>query len=180
MAIILLTGRGFLHGDQGYEPGQSIKLIGRLGAADQFDDQCDFSTEIEPTTFKLTAFKDKYKVVRIRAGNRRAKSIKLSPEKDSIELIQADGKSVKGTFNLKAQDGKTWDSLSDDLRSDLAYPAIIRAAKAADEARTGEEVAYLFAFFPVKDVSNVPRQIRYTIATLGHTVTIENRPPAAE
>ena len=184
--MLLLTGMTLLawlplsRGDEGHESGQSIKMSGRLDPAASFAEQCDFSTEIEPVTFKLTSFKAKYKVVRIRVENRKGETIKLSAEKDAIELTLADGKRVKGTFDLKAQDGPVWDSLSDEMRNVLVYPLSIRAAKVGAGNRAREEVVYFFAFFPADKVPDVPRSFHYTIKSLGRTVTLEQRAVAAE
>lgn len=184
--MFLLTGMALLawlpllRGDEGHESGQSIKMSGRLDPTASFAEQCDFSTEIEPVTFKLTSFKDKYKVVRIRVENRKGETIKLSAEKDGIELVLADGKVVKGTFNLKAQDGPVWDSLSDEMRKVLAYPLSIRAAKVGDGSRAREEVINFFAFFPADKVPDVPRSFHYTIKSLGKTLTLEQRVVARE
>ncbi len=184
--MFLLTGMAvlawlpLLHGDEGHEFGQSIKMSGRLDPTARFAEQCDFSTEIEPVMFKLTSFKAKYKVVRIRVENRKSETVKMSAEKDSIELVLADGKLVKGTFNLKAQAGPVWDALSDEMRNALAYPLSIRAAKVGDGSRVREEVVYFFAFFPADKVLDVPRSFHYTIDNLGKTVTLEQRAVAKE
>lgn len=178
--IALLTWLPLSRGDGGHEPGQSIKMSSRLDPTASFAEQCDFSTELEPVTFKLTSFKDKYKVVRIRVENRKGETIKLAAEKDAIELVLSDGKVVKGTFNLQMLDGPLWDSLSDDLRNALAYPLSIRAAKVADGNRAREEVVYFFAFFPAENVPGVPRAFHYTIESLGKTLTLEERAVAKE
>lgn len=179
--MFLLTGTALLaclpllRGDEGHESGQSIKMSGRLDPTASFAEQCDFSTEIEPVTFKLTSFKARYKVVRIRVENRKGETIKMSAEKDAIELVLPDGKVVKGTFNLRAQNGPVWDSLGDEMRNVLAYPLSIRAAKVGDGSRAREEVVYFFAFFPADKVPDVPRSFQYTIESLGKTITLERR-----
>jgi hypothetical protein len=123
--------------------------------------------------FKLTWFKAKYKVVRLRVENRKGETIKTSVQKDVIELVLADGKLVEGTFNLKAHDGPVWGSLDDEMRNVLAYPLFIRAAKAREESPAREEVVYFFAFFPADKVPDVPRSFCYTIESLRKTITLE-------
>jgi hypothetical protein len=180
MAVTLLAGLVNLRADGAHEPGQSIKLIGKIDFTADFSEQCEFSTDIEPVSFRLISFKDKYKVVRIRVENRKAQSIKLSVENDSVELVMPDKKVVKGTLNLKAQDGLMWDSLDDEMRKILAYPLSIRAAKVADGGRKLQETVLFFAFFPADKVPAVPRSVRFRIESLGKTITLEQHPTAAE
>ena len=180
MGLVLLAWLPVLRADGGHEPGQSVKMTGRLDPTASFSDQCEFSTEIEPVSFKLTSFKNKYKVVRIRIENRKVQSIKLSPENDVIELVLADNSIMKGTLNLKAQDGLIWDSLDDEMRKVLAYPMSIRAARAGNGSGTLDETILFFAFFPVEKVSEVPRQLRFRIESLGKTITLEQRAVAKE
>jgi hypothetical protein len=173
--VALLAWLPLLRGEEGHETGQSIRLSGRLDPTDSFAGRCYFSAEIERIAFNLTSLNDKYKVIRIRVENEKGESIKLSVEKDGIALGFKDGQRVRGTFNLKSEDGPVWDSLSDEMRSALAYPLSIRAAKVGDASRT-REVVHFFAFFPADKVTDVPNSLDYTIESLGKTITLTGPP----
>src|SRR6267142_1664362 len=95
VGMTLLVCLPLLRGDEGHEQGQSITMSARLDPTASVAERCDFSTEFEPVTFKLTSFKAKYKVVRIRVENRKGETIKLSAAKDGIELVFKDGEPVK-------------------------------------------------------------------------------------
>jgi hypothetical protein len=130
-------------------------------------------------SFKLNSLKAKYKVVRIRVENRMSEPIKLSGDQDAIELEMDGGTVVRGTFNLRGQDGSLWDSLSDDMREALAYPLSIRGAKSDEVNPRRPEVVYVFAFFPADKVPDVPRSFQYTIQSVGKTVKIQPPPATA-
>ncbi len=154
---------------------RNILFMGNLSESAEPTNQCQFSVEIEPVTFLLNAYKDKWKVITIKVDNRRIEPIRLSAEEDGIELVLNGGRVVKGTFQLRMQDGPAWDSLSDESRRDLAYPPSIRAAKV--ESRRAE-VVYLFAFFPAREVTGVPHIFRYSIQK--RTVTLSKPSLAAK
>jgi hypothetical protein len=169
LGVFLLTALLPARGELSGEGGRAIRLLGKLDPSAAYTNQCEFSVELEPTTFALTAFKDKWKVVRIKVENLTKEPIKLSANEDSIDLESHDGGIVHGTFDLRAADAPAWDGLSDQLRTDLAYPLAIRQAK--DNRRP--EVIYLFAFFPAERVSAVPRAFRYKIKSADKVATLQ-------
>ena len=166
---VLMPARGEMSG----ESGRSSRFIGKLDPSASYTNQCDFSVEIERVLFQLNSIKDKYKVIRIRVENRMIGPLKLSADQDAIEAEVNGGDVVRGTFNLQGQDGALWDSLSDDMRKELAYPLSIRGVKGNEVNPRRPEVVYVFAFFPADKVSTVPRSFRYTIQSAGKTVKIE-------
>src|SRR5258705_12239415 len=102
-AIALLAALVSVGGEMSGESGRSSRFCGNLDPAASYTNQCEFSVEIEPVLFKLNSLKDKYKVVRIRVENRMSEPIKLSGDKDAIELEMGGGNVVRGTFNLPGQ-----------------------------------------------------------------------------
>ena len=176
-AIAFLAALMPVRGEMSGESGRSSRFVGKLDPAASYTNQCELSVEIEPVLFKLNSLKDKYKVIRIRVENRMSEPIKLSADKDAIELEMGGGNVVRGTLNLPGQDGSLWDSLNDDMRTTLAYPLSIRGVKGDGVNARRPEVVYVFAFFPADKVSEVPRSFRYTIQSVGRTVKIELPPP---
>lgn len=172
--LAMLVAAQPAHSDQAGEPGRSVQFRGELEPGASYTNQCEFSTEIEPLTFQLNSFKNKYKVVRIRVANHRSEAIKLSYEKDAVELELTDGSAVSGTFNLRDQDAAVWDALSDDMRAELAYPLSIRASRTDGLTAFRPEVVYLFAFFPADKVTTTPRSFRYSIDSLKRTVILRD------
>jgi len=175
LLAVLLPARGEI----GSEGGRSMYFRGRLDPGAAPNEPCVLDIEIEEIMFKLNSFKDKYKVVRIRVENGRKELLKLSAEKDAIELELSDGKTVRGTFNLQAQDGPIWDTLDESMRKALAYPLSIRGAKGDDPNGRRPEVVHLFAFFPSEKVTGLPRAFSYMIQSVGKTVRIVQPPPTA-
>lgn len=155
------------------ERGRSTYFRGSLEPGSSFTNRCEFSVELEPVTFELNTFRDKYKVVRIRVENWRKDKVKLLPDQDTIELQSAQGDVVQGTFNLRARDPLAWDSLSDDVRDALKYPASIPSVEAQESPPGRPAVVYLFAYFPADQVTTVPHLFRYKIQSTGRTVTVE-------
>ncbi len=155
------------------ERGRSTYFRGRLDPHSGFTNQCEFSVELEPVTFELNAFRDKYKVVRIRVENWRKDRLKLSLEQDTIELQSAQGQVVPGTFNLRVWDPVAWDSLSETLRDALKYPLSIPSASAQESPSRRAAVVHLFAYFPADQVTSLPHLFRYKIQSAGKSVTLE-------
>lgn len=176
-AMILLVALTSTRGEMSGESGRSSRFVGKLEPGASYTNQCEFSVEIERVMFKLNSLKDKYKVVRIRVENRMSAPIMLSADQDAIELVIGNGNVVRGTFNLRGQDGALWDSLSEDMRKSLAYPLSIRGVKGDGVNSRQPEVIYVLAFFPADKVPEMPRSFRYTIQGVGKTVKIE-LPPA--
>ena len=172
--LAMLVAAQPAHSDEAGEPGRSVQFKGELDAGASYTNRCEFSTEIEPLTFQLNSFKNKYKVVRIRVANHRSEAIKLSYEKDAIELELTNGSAVPGTFNLRDRDAAVWDALSDDMRSRLAYPVSIRASQSRGPTAFRPEVVYLFALFPVDTATTTPRSFRYTMDSLKRTVILRD------
>jgi len=158
--------------DEAGEPGRSVQLRGELEPGGSLTNRCEFSTEIEPLTFQLNSFKNKYKVVRIRVANARSEPVKLSHERDAIELELNDGNIVAGTFNLQADDPAIWDALSDEMRDRLAYPLSVHASRTDGPIVLRAEVVYFFAFFPADKITTPPRVVRYTLESLKKTVDL--------
>lgn len=175
LLLALMSARGEVSG----ESGRSSRFVGKLDPAASSMNQCEFSVEIERVSFKLNSLRDKYKVVRIRVKNRMSAPMKLSGDQDAIELEMDSGTVVRGTFNLRRQDGSLWDSLSDDLREALAYPLSIRGVKGDGVNPRRPEVVYVFAFFPADKVPDVPRSFQYTIQSVGKSVKIQPPPATA-
>ena len=171
----LLSVRAEMSGDL----GRSRRFLGKLNPQGSQTNQCEFSIEIERVMFKLNSLKDKYKVVRIRVENTMSNPIRLSRDDDGVELDLRDGTTVRGTFNLQAQDSSLWDGLSEDMRKALAYPLSVRGVKGEDANQRRAEVIYVFAFFPADKVIEMPRAFRYTIQSVGKTIKIELPPATA-
>jgi hypothetical protein len=174
-AILLLLTLITVRSEMSGESGRTKTFIGKLDFADKSSNQCEFSVEIERVTFKLNAVNNKYKVIRIRVENRAAEVIRLSGDDDLIEVETADGKVVRGTFDLRRQDAAVWDSWGPDMRKLLTYPSAISRAKGDDLSTRQPAVVYIFAFFPAVSVPDVPSSFRYTIKSVGEPITI--RPP---
>ncbi len=172
--LALLAAIQLAHSDEAGEAGRSVQFRGELEPGASYTNRCEFSTEIEPLSFQLNTFKNQYKVVRLRVANYRSEAIKLSSEKDSIEMELKDGSVVGGMFNLQAQDAAMWDALSEELRAKLAYPLSVRAARSDRPGTFRPEVVYLFAFFPADKATTTPRAFRYTLENLQRTVKLED------
>ena len=155
------------------ERGRSMYFRGQLEPNSSLTNRCEFSVELEPVTFELNAFRDKYKVVRIRVENWRKDKVKLSLEQDTIELQSAQGQVVQGTFNLRAWDPVAWDSLSEAMRDALEYPLSLPAANPQESSSRRAAVVYLFAYFPADQVASLPHLFRYRIQSAEKTVTLE-------
>ena len=128
--------------------------------------------------FRIFSVRDKYKVVRVRVSNFSTTPLRLSAERDRLELVLPDNVVVKSLLDLQSADGPTWDAFDASLRQALAYPATIKAAPGADGGRAGSpEVVYLFAFYPSDKVVTVPLRFNYWIDSLQQALPIEAPAP---
>lgn len=131
-------------------------------------ERCDLSIQVERVSFLITAFGNKYRLVRMLVDCRNQVGLTLSSSTDRLEM-EVDKRAIPGVLSLQRSDSTLWDALSDDLRQTLAYPPVIKA---------GQPV-YLFAYFPVDQVKTMPTAFSYTIASLGQTVMLRHLVAAA-
>jgi hypothetical protein len=176
LLLITIPIRAEMSGDDG---ARVLRLSGRLDEPATGPDECLFSTEFDPTMFKINSFKNKYKIVRIKVENRRAMPIRLSSMNDTVALELAGKKVVRGILTLQEADAATWDTLPEDLMQKLAYPLNIGAAPGKDGVRKRAEVVYFFVFFPAAEVSEVPVMVHMTIDSLKKKVTMKAPPAVA-
>ena len=158
------------------EKGRPAEYVGGVKFGIESWDQCEFSISIEKVTFLLTAFGNKYKVIRVRIVNSSTNSIQLSSENDSIVLKTPGGEDVRGLFKLQRQDAPLWDSLDSEMRETLAYPQIIRAGREGNTTGySHQEVIYFFVFFPNDKVTQLPKSFYYKINSLPEPIEIRSR-----
>jgi hypothetical protein len=177
--LILAAGTRDTLADIAGGRGGPTTLIGRMRGPDGRD-SATFEINYYREEFRLASVRDKYKLVRIRISNFSTAPLRLSAERDRIELVLPDNTVVRGLLNLQSADSTVWDSFDAGLRQALAYPATVKAAPGSDAARGGSpEVIYLFAFFPSERVLNVPLRFEYWIDSLQQSIRIESLPPRA-
>jgi hypothetical protein len=141
----------------------------RVGNVDQPD--CHFMIELEPILFQINSVQNKYRVVRINIRNDSQAPLKLSLDKDSVQ-VRTDSRVVKGSLSVASSDQAWWDGLSAELRKALAYP---------DQSviKRGEE-ENVFVFVPVSDLPTLPTEILFKIDSVSATpVPIRQRGVAA-
>ncbi len=116
-----------------------------------------FSIELEPILFPILSLQNKYRVIRISVKNQSSAPLKLSVAKDTIQVLVG-SRLVRGRLSVSDSEAAWWNGLSLDMRKALVYP---------DQApiRTGEE-DNVFAFFPVSEISAVPEEVLYKVASL--------------
>jgi hypothetical protein len=124
----------------------------RVGDANQPD--CHFTIELEPILFQINSVQNKYRVIRINIRNDSQASLKLSLDKDSVQ-VRADSRLVKGNLSVAGSDQAWWDGLSSELRRALAYPD-------QSAIKRGEE-ENVFVFVPVSDLPTLPVEILFKI-----------------
>lgn len=134
--------------------GKKIRYLGYIETGEH--GTCLFSSEIEPVMFVLNSVQNKYKVVRIKIKNQSKKPIRLSKQKDKIEL-QFDHGNIQGILNLAKHDADFWDSLKLELRKALVYPQIVEP--------NGEE-ENIYVFVPDAKLNKFPKAFVYTIDNL--------------
>ena len=113
------------------------------------------SSELEKILFLLNSVEGKYKVIRVKIDNQSQEDLRLSGEKDKVD-IHFGGRVVSGILRLSESDPDLWDSFDDELRRVLAYPLLVEA----------EEEENIFVFIPAEDVDELPRFLTYTINSL--------------
>ncbi len=130
-----------------------------------------FSIELEPILFPILSLENKYRVIRISVKNQSSAPLKLSVTKDTIQVLVG-SRLVRGRLSVSDSEAAWWNGLSLDMRKALVYP---------DQApiRTGEE-DNVFAFFPVAEVSAVPEEVLFKVASLSvNPIRIRRRNVAA-
>lgn len=124
----------------------------RIGNAATAD--CHLLVELEPILFQIDSVQNKYRVIRINIKNNSQSPLKLSLEKDSVQ-VRIGSRVVGGSLNLADSDQQWWDGLSPELRKALAYPD-------QSAIKSGEE-ENVFAYFPVADLPTLPVEILFKI-----------------
>ena len=140
-----------------------------LGTATAGGADSRFSIAIEPVSFGVNSVANKYKLIEIAIENRSAAPITFSPDQDRFEAV-INGQTVPAVLSLQRADGALWDSFTAARRKDLAYP--VRINGAAVGRSTVPEYVSIFVFLAADRVPDVPTEFRYTIASLGTTVTL--------
>lgn len=179
VAILALisSGREPAFADIAGGQGGPTLLIGRV-AGPQGRDLYTFEISYYREEFQLASVRDRYKLVRVKVSNYSTMPLRLSAERDRLELVLDDDSSVKGLLDLQATDSRTWDAFRESLRQALAYPATVKAAPGSESGRSGSpEVTYLFAFYPNDRVPALPVRFEYWIDSLQQSIRIE-APPA--
>jgi hypothetical protein len=183
VAITLLAliagGRETAFADIAGARGGPITLIGRVRGSEGRD-LYTFEVSYYHEEFRISSVRDKYVLVRVRVSNYSTAPLRLSAERDRLELVLPDNSVVKGLLDLQSADSQTWDAFDAPLRQTLAYPSVVKAAPGAEGARTGSpEVIYLFAFYPKDKVLNLPTRFNYWIDSLQQSLPIEPPPARA-
>jgi hypothetical protein len=137
--------------------GKSKRLVyrGTLPTSEGAGRDVQFDAELEPLLFRLTAVRERYRVVRIRLRNAGARPLALSVVGDVVEAHFRSGSAVTGLLDLGAHDAAAWAGLPAEVRNAIVYPRVVPA---------GEEES-VFVFLPVADVGDAPVGFRYTIAS---------------
>lgn len=141
----------------------------RLG--DTTPGDCHFLVELEPILFQIESIQNKYRVIRINIRNDSQSPLRLSLEKDAVQ-VRVDSRVIQGSLNLADSDQAWWDKLPAELRKALAYPD-------QSAINRGEE-ENVFAYFPVADLPTLPREILFKINQVSTTpILIRQRGAAA-
>lgn len=119
-----------------------------------------FSVALERMLFTLNSLENKYKVVRIQIENASKSPLPLSVEKDEMEIVLENGKTVTGILNIRKHDPELWNGLKPGMREMLAYPEVLTARP------QGKGVHNIFVFIPDPKLDLLPVVFRYRIDSL--------------
>jgi hypothetical protein len=134
--------------------GKRIVYEANIRMGDAESAGCHFLVELEPVLFQVESVQGKYRAIRINIRNFSQSPLKLSLDKDSIQ-VRVGARLVTGRLNLADSDQAWWDGLPADLRKALAYP---------DQAAIkGGEEENVFAYFPAADLSQPPTEIQFKV-----------------
>lgn len=178
VSVVALTLALIARPDVGGEEGRPFHYEGQLVRPST--GPCRFSIELEPVSFVLTSVAGKYRMLRVRVENT-GEELSLSSARDVLDLVLVDAdheRRVRGILDLQRSDPTFWDGLDVGMREVLAYPTSIRAAKESEARRDGV-VRYLYAFFPVDQVSTAPEEFELALAGAEGPIAIR-RPRAAK
>jgi hypothetical protein len=151
--------------------GKKVLYEAHIVVGDANQPNCHFMIELEPILFQINSVQNKYRVIRINIRNDSQASLKLSLDKDSVQL-RADSRLVKGSLSVAGSDQAWWDGLSPELRRALAYPD-------QSAIKRGEE-ENVFVFVPVSDLPTLPVEILFKIDSVPATpILIRRRGEAA-
>jgi hypothetical protein len=147
--------------------GKVVLYEAHIRVGDASQPNCHFKIELEPILFQINSVQNKYRVIRINIRNDSQASLKLSLEKDSVQL-SADSRLVKGSLSVASSDQAWWDGLSSELRRALAYPD-------QSAIKRGEE-ENVFVFVLVSDLPTLPAEILFNIDSVSATpISIRQR-----
>ncbi len=180
-ALLAFIGGGLetTFGDIAGGRGGPTTLFGRVRAPEGRD-LYGFEISYYREEFQISSVYDKYKLVRVRVSNYSTTPLRLSAERDRIDLLLPGNSVVRGLLDLQSADSQVWDAFDAPLRQALAYPSAVKAAP-AEGVRTGSpEVIYLFAFYPKDMVTKLPVRFEYWVDSLQQSIRIEPPPPRAD
>jgi hypothetical protein len=161
-ASILLAANG--------SKGKRVVYEATVPIANATTPDCHFLVELEPILFQIDSVQNKYRVIRINIKNSSQSPLKLSLEKDSVQ-VRTGSRVVQGRLNLADSDQSWWDGLSPELRRALAYPdqSVIK----------GGEEENVFAYFPVADLPTPPTEILFKIEAVSTSPVVMRQRGAA-
>jgi hypothetical protein len=120
------------------------------------NDEWRFTADIDPVMYRVTSLASKYRVIRVNVRSRAEQPLKLSLQKDGVE-VTVNGRKVPAILNLRDKDADCWEkSLDDAARAALAYPQVVKP----------NEENNIFVFVPVSEPADPPAAIRLTFASV--------------
>jgi flagellar basal body-associated protein FliL len=151
--------------------GKKVIYEAHIRIGDATQPECHFLVELEPILFQINTVQNKYRVIRINIRNESQAPLKLSLDKDSVQ-VRAGSHLIKGSLSLASSDQAWWDGLSPELRKALAYPD-------QSTIKRGEE-ENVFVFVSDSDLPKLPVEILFKIDSVSATpIPIRERGVAA-
>ena len=145
--------------------GRSTRFAGEIQLR---DGRCGFSIDVDRLELLVTAVAGKYRLARVRIDCSGESNLALSATNDRLQMLVEDTRAT-AVLSLRTAEPTVWGTFDEEMKKTLAYPP---------EVRPGEPV-YVFAYFPIAEVTSLPSGFELTIASRRETVRLMNLATAA-
>lgn len=163
-SVLLLENRS--SAEMGGGEGRSTRYEGNIRLR---EGDCRFSIDVDRLELLVTAVAGKYRLARVRIACSGDDNLALSAANDRLQMLVRDDARATAVLSLRTAEPTLWGTFDQELQKTLAYPP---------EVRPGEPV-YVFAYFPITEVTSLPFGFELTIASRRETVRLENLATAA-
>jgi hypothetical protein len=117
---------------------------------------------LDATSFAVNSVEKQYKLLPLVLENSTDKPITLSAAQDRVTVVTNSDESISASIQIAKLDRPLWDSWDSRTHNKIEYPQSVEP----------HQSRVIYVFVPRGELAELPRQVDFTIASLGLTLTL--------